>query len=121
MASLSDKLVRLKAKELNKLRSKLLPSGVTGFLLKKQGFNKNTYIEIFELVNWYYDFVAFREQTRISVATTDLVFTEAIGIASDLSIRGYCYEINKRDIKPPDGNRPWWEIFATKTGDTYAP
>ncbi len=74
MANLSDKSVRLKAKELNKLRTKMLPAGVTGFLLRKQGFNKNSYIELYELANWYYDFLAFREQTRVSVATLDLDF-----------------------------------------------
>lgn len=118
MASLNSKIIRLKAKEFNKLRQKKLPNGITYYLLTKTG-RTNSFTWEFTVKDCYHLYDKYREQTKMMVATEDIAFANAIHIASDVAIGGYVYEIAKRDVSPPDGNRPWWEVFCTKSGQIY--
>lgn len=118
MANKVEKIVKLKAKEFNKKRSFLLPKNVKCRFLTKDG-ETGGYNEIYVLDNWYHEFVDLRNQTRVNVATLDELFESQLLVASDLEIETIVYEINKRDVLPPDGNRAFWQVFCTKTEFTF--
>lgn len=118
MGNLVAKEVSLHAKKFNKLRSKLLPVGVTSKLLSKDGFTEN-YLELFDVANWYYTHNTYTKETTITIATLDDVFREKFQIASDITIGQDVYEINKRDSRSPDGNKPYWQVYCTKTEFLY--
>jgi hypothetical protein len=111
MGSLNDKRIKLEAKKYNKKRSKLLPTGIQCKLLEKIGFTE-TYNEIHNVENWWHTYDNYRKQTIVRVATQDQAFRDALQRASNIKVGFDIFEIDKRDLKPPDGNRPYWEIRA---------
>lgn len=118
MGNLVAKIVKLEAKRLNKLRSKLLPPNSTCALLLKVGFTSE-YQDIFTVVNWYNIYDKYKEVTYVQVATLDNSFEEKLLIASDLHINNRVYEINKRDITPPNGDNGFWNISCNRTEFIY--
>jgi hypothetical protein len=111
MGSKNDKIIKLEAKKYNKKRKKLLPEGIKCDLLEKVGFT-DTYNSIFTVENWWHTYDNYRMQTVVRVATQDINFEAALGRASDIRVGTTIFEISKRDTRPPDGNRPYWEVRA---------
>lgn len=121
MANLSSKIIKLKAKEYNKKRKLLCPANSYAWLLTKKGFEPGDYNKIFELDNWYYKWNDYKGKLHIYVATESTDFRNALEIASDITVNGFVYEIDKRDVIPPDGTKPWWEFYVIKGLDTFTP
>lgn len=111
MGSKNDKIIKLEAKKFNKKRAKLLPEGIECSLLEKNGFT-GTFNKIFDVINWWHTYDNYRKQTIVRVATQSEPFREALSRASDIKVGENVFEIDKRDIRPPDGNRPYWEVRA---------
>ncbi len=118
MASLQDKLIKLKAKEFNLLRKKLLKNPICNLLLKNG--RTNTFTVSFNVINWYEKYDSWGEKLKIQVADNTPGFKTALMQASDFSVDEHVYVIDKRDIVPPTGPRPFWEFAGTKTGETVA-
>lgn len=118
MGNKLEKIVKLKAKEFDKKRAFLLPADITCKFLTKDA-ETGEYTEIFDVQHWFHEYQNYREQTLVRVATLAQDFEDALLIASDMAIRGDVYELNKRDVAPPDGNRGWWQIFVSKTEFRY--
>lgn len=118
MGNLVKKIIRLKAKEFNKLREKLFPKGTYAWLLEKDGFSNN-YIRTFVIEDFYYKYNDWRNQIHVHVATEDTEFISKLYTASDVTINGQVYQIEKRDIIQPDGNRAWWEFYCTMTDNSF--
>lgn len=57
----------------------------------------------------------------LQIATEDSSIVTAIKKCSDMAIDGFIYQIDDRDKMPPDGDRPWWDLFGTKTGEVFTP
>lgn len=109
MGSKNDKIIKLTAKKFNKKRKLLLPAGITASLVKKAG-DAGTYTNLFNLDDYWYEFNTWRERTLIQVARQDTPFVSALTQASDVRIGTDYYEIDKRDVRAPDGKHPYWEI-----------
>jgi hypothetical protein len=113
------KIVKGKAKEFNKRRVALRPIGVTLLLLSKNG-EANTYTTNLTLTkDWYFDYNGFREQTKVMVATQDSSFATNLLKSSDVKIGNDYYEIDKRDILPPDGDRGYWQFYCKMNPELY--
>lgn len=117
MASANDKIIKLTAKKFNKKREKLLPSGIQCKLLAKASLTGN-FNTLYVVDDWWHTYDKYRLQTIVQVATQNTSFREAFERASDIQVGQDIFEIAKRDSKPPDGNRPYWEIRA-QTGIEY--
>lgn len=118
MSNLLSKTVKLKAKEHNIKTKKLLPVGTYVWLLKKIGLS-GEYEKLYEVKNFWYEYKNWRRALSVRSATLEEDFKAALNIASDVTIDGDVHEIDKRDIKSPDGIKPYWEFFCNRTDDTY--
>lgn len=113
------KLVKLRAKEFNKKRKLLRTPGIILTLQIKDG-EDNTYTNALVVTSaWLSSFDAFRQRITIKVATLDSGFEAALKVASDVAIGSDRYEINKRDIHRPDGERAWWEFYSIASEEVY--
>lgn len=118
MSSLVPLIIKLKALEFNKKREFLSPQGSYAWLLEKAGMTGD-FTRTFIITDWFYNFNDFRNKIHIHVATNETPFISALNQATDVTVNGYVYEIDKRDIVPPDGKRPWWQFYGSKTIDTF--
>lgn len=113
------KIVKGKAKEFNKKRKYLKPPGITCILLVKDG-EEDTYTDLEpEVKNFYYDYDGYKEATKFMVATLTEEFKANLLIASDVRLGDDIYEINKRDITAPDGDRGFWRFYAKMSTELY--
>ncbi len=118
MANLALKRIKLQAKKFNKQRTKLALPGTYAWLLINSG-QTGTYKKIYILHDWTHEYRAFRNQTNVKISSTLPVFIASLRRASHISINGEVYQIEKRDVAPPEFKRPWWEFYCTKNGERF--
>lgn len=122
MKSKVPKLIKKKDKEFEKLRTKLLPEGTVYYLIKPLG-RTSSFTIVLHLPNCFHKFNSYREQTYVQIASNDAAIVDAIDEASDIAIGVgtslQVYQIDKRDVVPPDGARPWWELFCRYSGERF--
>lgn len=117
MANKVNKLVKKYGKSFDKIRKKLEEEGIRYFLLKNDGRN-GEYAKIAEITNCTKKYDFFRQQTNIRWATTNQQDYENLFQASDIGIGTeslLIYSIVREDLVPPDGFRPWWDIYCNIT------
>lgn len=122
MASAASEIIRATGQGFNEERKILNSDDTTAYLLVREG-QSNDNFKILEqvLTNWKNRFSEFRVQMNLQIADEDPLIVTAIKKCSDMSIDGYVYEIDQRDKMPPDGDRPWWDLFGIKTGEIFVP
>lgn len=120
MANKVAKLVKLKAKEFNKKRKILRTPGITLTLQIKDG-EEDTFIDLMPVVteDWLHEHDSYREKMRVMVAKVDEIFKVNLLKATDVLIGSDRYEIDKRDILQPEGDRPYWRIYGIMNPETY--
>ena len=122
MGSAASKIIRATGKGFNAERKKLNRTGSRSFLLVREGQANDNFKVLVEVVtNWKNRFSEFRTQMNLQIADEDAAIVTAIKKCSDMSIDGYVYAVDQRDIMPPDGDRPWWDLFGIKTGEPFTP
>lgn len=121
MPSLVEKVVKGEAKKFNKLRAKLVDTktNIAKMALLTKNERLNTFTKEFDCINWYYSDDETRGQRRFMVATLSDDFKAALLKSSDVGQDGFIYEIDKRDILPPDGKRGYWQFWASYTGEEF--
>lgn len=93
----------------------------TASLLARKG-QTTDFDSLMDLIKaWRHHFSAFRVQMNLQIATEDTNVVTAIRKSSDMHINNFIYQIDQRDVLPPDLERPWWDVFGTKTGEIYVP
>lgn len=113
------KIVKGEAKKHNKKRKFLKTPGITIRLATKDGMD-GTLTETLDItLGTYYDYDSFKERVNIRSARLDTPFEEALLTASDVIIGTDEYEIDKRDIQRPDGDRPYWLFHSRMNTELY--
>jgi len=114
------KIVKGEAKKFNKLRAALKPVGVTLTLQLKNGEALTFTNELVVALDWYYEEQSYKERVKVMVAKVDdATFEAALEKASDVLIGSNRYEIDKRDITPPDGETPHWKFYGIMNAEVY--
>jgi hypothetical protein len=99
---------------------RISPSDTAGLLARR---GQTTVFDVLEALTraWRHHFSEFRSQMNLQIASQDSDIVLAIRKASDMHINTWIYQIDQRDIMPPDLDRPWWDVYGTKTGEIYVP
>lgn len=118
MPSKVEKIISKFGKKFNKQRAKLTPEG-TKYVLYKNSGRTGDLTPVLELTEAYHEFDDWREKTNVMVGRNDPTFVRALYESSAIGIGAeflLIYTVDKRDIAPPDGKRPWWDIFCSIEG-----
>lgn len=119
MGNKVEKIINLTAKKFNKKRKFLKPIGITLDFCLKDG-EDNTYTNLTPTVsNFYYDYDSYKEATKVMVATLDTTFQNNLKKASDIKLGSDYFQIDKRDIKPPDGDKGYWQFYCRTSTENY--
>lgn len=123
MSSKVPKMVKKFGRAHDKLSRKLNLPGFKYFLLQHDGLTEN-FTELMVLDKTHHEYSAWRRQMKIKTARLDSTFRINLYKASAVAIGTGPYDIfiiEKEDVVAPDGHRPWWEYFVTRTGEVYTP
>lgn len=122
MASELSSIIKAYGEAFDEERKAVAPTGTTAYLLVRTGQNDDSFRSLKQVtVHWLAVFSSFRAQMGLQIADEDTDIVTAITKCSDMSIDGYVYQVDRRDVMPPDSERPWWDLFGTKTGETFTP
>ena len=122
MASELPEIIKAYGEAFDEERKAVAPQGTTAYLLVRTGQNNDTFRSILQLTGkWLAVFSVFRTQMGLQIGDNTSSVVTAIHKCSDMAIDGYVYEVDRRDVMPPDSERPWWDLFGSKTGEIFTP
>lgn len=122
MASELSEIIKAYGEAFDEERKAVAPDNTTAYLLVRTGQNNDSFRSLIQLTGkWLAVFSAFRTQMGLQIADEDSSVVTFIVKCSDMAIDGQVYEVDVRDKMPPDSERPWWDLFGSKTGEVYTP
>lgn len=117
MADIVPKIVKATAKG---FAAQLRSTSEVVYLLARSG-ETTTFVGYLLPPVWNKVFNNFTREMNLQIASLDSTVVDKIKRSTDISISGKVYEILDRDFSAPDLERPWWDIYAQATGESYAP
>lgn len=113
MGNKAAKRIKLEAKKFKKLKQMLMLPGSYLWLLEKVGFTGTyTRTAVVEVFNFKYN--EWKDKTHVRVPTQDAELVDALFTATDCTINGDVYEIEKRTLVPPDAFDPNWRFYCAR-------
>lgn len=110
-----EKIIGANAKKFDALRSVFFPANSSLELLKISDSGANAYDVVTTIANgWYLEYSEFRQQFKLSVATTNGNFGSLINGSSHVRVSGEVYTITNADTLPPQGKEPFWKLFCKR-------
>lgn len=114
MATLLEKLIKLKAKEFDLMRKFFLPDKRC-FLIRRKDQQSRDFVLVSEVeTGWYLYFSEYYQSFKLQVSTNDSGFENLINQTSDIAIGDQVYIIDpeRRVVIKPSGEDPFWLVYC---------